>query len=647
MVKRQKEKQYQSARENRSNQQLRSGKNSNSNSNTNHETSEAILPFSHCALTLVPYETPVCNSLGIIFDQNALMKFIFRHKMDPVTGTAVTNYTKDGNYIRLHMDQNEEGKWQCPILTKPFNDRTKVVAIIQRLSKSEEKGSTDCDASKSLKEANVYSYEAYYELNVKPKNYEDLISGQTFHPKNDVIIIYDPNDTEFNRRRSINTFYHILHSNQLNDTSTIDSLSSVNTSNTNVRHSVTATRVMETFRKKQIKDQQEEQKRQQNEDKKRKVDAMLNGNSNMGNTIYFCSRTGQPLQLLASDVTGAQHTIGRGGASSSLTSTAASVSDTNLVRNATDEEITTAQCNVMRNQFKNMKGYVKLHTNYGAITIELHCDIVPRTCINFLGLCRHHKYNDTVFHRLIPKFMIQGGGYNTQQASDGSHTEKHREESSIWGKPFDDEFDHRLQHNSAGIVSMANSGPNTNQQQFFITFQSCSHLDQKHNVFGVVVDGLDILKEWENIPVKKKDCPSTEIKIVRTEILVDPAMKAYEYEQKRIEQLILRRDANANITDGTVMQPMLPLVEQSSIAPPQVGQYLPPHQTPDQLTIAKTDPRNKRIVAVTNTNVDDNRRNSAVKLSTASTTVASTNIDQNKITKNTKPITKFGNFSGW
>ena len=623
MVKRQKEKQYQSARENRTNQQLRSNNNGHGSADTASIPS-SILPFSHCALSLIPFETPVCNSLGIIFDRNALMQFVLRYKMDPVTGAPIANFSKDGNYISLNMDQNEEGTWQCPILTKPFNDRSKVIAVIQSCS-----GGEGHDAATSLKEANVYSYEAYLELNIKPKNYEDFMSGQKFHPKNDVIIIYDPADKEFNRRRNINSFYHILHSKKLNDG--IDSNKDNNDISSNVRYSVTATRVMETLRKKQIKEQEEEQARQQNDDKKRKIDSVIGQRTNMGNTIYYSSQSGQPLTVLASDVTGVEHTVGRGGMSSSLTSTATSVSDTNLIRNATDEEIITAQCNVMRYQFKHKKGYVKLHTNFGPVTIELHCDIAPRTCMNFLGLCRHRKYDETIFHRLIPKFMIQGGGY----ASDGRKANDDREESSIWGSPFDDEYDHRLQHNAIGIVSMANSGPNTNQQQFFITFQSCSHLDKKHSIFGVVVDGLDVVKEWERVPVTKKDFPTTDIKIMSTEVLVDPAHEAYEYEQKRIEKSIrMREKSNPSLTPTEAMIP--PPVKKSSV-PPQVGQYLPQLQ---KVSVESTKPKPSHMDATVSSVVTDRRHDPATKLSTAANTVRSNS-------QSAKPSNNFGNFSGW
>jgi peptidyl-prolyl cis-trans isomerase-like protein 2 len=669
MVKRQKEKQYQSARENRTNQQLRAG-NSNSSSSTtssgcNHPNSTTgngetnrILPFSHCALSLVPYETPICNSMGIIFDQNALMKFILQYKKDPVTGVTVTNLTQDENYIRLVMDQNDEGMWQCPILTKPFHDRSKVVAIIQHEEENESSSSSTTTTTTTWRKANVYSYESYYELNVKTKNYVDLISGRTFHPPRDVIIIYDPHDMEFNRRRNnISSFHHIIQASSSSSPHS-DAIGADNnnmSTTTNVRYSVTATRVMETLRKKQIQDllKEEEQKQQQlqNMDKKRKIDEVSGSSStdsNMGNnTIYYCRRTGKPLAVLASDVTGIQHTIGRGGASSSFTSTATSVSDTNRLREATTEEIITAQCHVLKSStFKNKKGYVKLHTNYGTLTIELHCDIVPRTCMNFLGLCRHDKYNDTIFHRLIPKFMIQGGGSSSKSSSrsNGSipksnelQREEHNGDSSIWGTPFIDEFDSRLRHNGVGIVSMANHGPNTNQQQFFITFQSCDHLDNKHSVFGVVVDGINILKEWEQIPVKKNDCPTSEIKILRTEILEDPTMLAYEYEQKRIEQIIHQRESkqshDKNFHAARKSTTTLP----SSGEPPKVGQYLRPPPKSSSSSSLMSPQKQNTAMATTNVNKknDDDDDDDDV------------NIVPFITNHPPKPTTKFGNFSGW
>ena len=92
---------------------------------------------------------------------------------------------------------------------------------------------------------------------------------------------------------------------------------------------------------------------------------------------------------------------------------------------------------------QKQKGYVRMITSLGDLLLELHCDIAPRTCTNFLGLCQAQKYDNTTFHRLIPNFMIQGG------------SDKSGKDASLWGPAFVDEFDDRLKHNMAGVLSLS------------------------------------------------------------------------------------------------------------------------------------------------------------------------------------------------
>lgn len=107
-------------------------------------------------------------------------------------------------------------------------------------------------------------------------------------------------------------------------------------------------------------------------------------------------------------------------------------------------------------------------------------------------------------------------------------------------------------HKGAGILSMANAGPNTNRRQFFITFKSCDHLNRKHSVFGSVVEGMDVLKQLESIPTDKKDRPLHEIKIIATQIIVNPIKEAEEAERKRIETRqaqVKKKESNTNINN--------------------------------------------------------------------------------------------------
>ena len=123
-------------------------------------------------------------------------------------------------------------------------------------------------------------------------------------------------------------------------------------------------------------------------------------------------------------------------------------------------------------------------TTKGTIRIELFDDKTPRTVGNFEELCEKKYYDGIKFHRVVSDFMVQGG------CPDGNGT-------GGPGYSFDDEFHPDLKHDSPGILSMANRGPNTNGSQFFITHLATPHLDGKHSVFGRVVDGQDVVDAIE------------------------------------------------------------------------------------------------------------------------------------------------------
>jgi len=151
---------------------------------------------------------------------------------------------------------------------------------------------------------------------------------------------------------------------------------------------------------------------------------------------------------------------------------------------------------------------VVLETTQGDIEIKLKNDIAPKTCENFTKLIEKGYYNGLIFHRVIKDFMIQGGD-PTGTGMGGA---------SIWGKPFEDEVTPQAKFDAEGILAMANSGPDTNGSQFFITCAKTPWLNMRHTIFGEVISGLEAVQKIENTPVDSDDRPTTPQKINRAYI---------------------------------------------------------------------------------------------------------------------------------
>jgi peptidyl-prolyl cis-trans isomerase A (cyclophilin A) len=169
--------------------------------------------------------------------------------------------------------------------------------------------------------------------------------------------------------------------------------------------------------------------------------------------------------------------------------------------------------------------YAQFATTEGNFTIQLFEQEAPKTVANFAGLADGSKewtdprtgqkvkrpfYDGLVFHRVIDGFMIQGG-CPLGQGTGGP------------GYKFADEFHPRLRHSKAGILSMANSGPNTNGSQFFVTLGPTPHLDNRHSVFGEVVEGLDVVRRIGSTKTGPRDRPAKDVVIQSLRIERVPA----------------------------------------------------------------------------------------------------------------------------
>ncbi|KAI0699305.1 hypothetical protein C8T65DRAFT_581357 [Cerioporus squamosus] len=149
-----------------------------------------------------------------------------------------------------------------------------------------------------------------------------------------------------------------------------------------------------------------------------------------------------------------------------------------------------------------------IHTTLGDMHLRLFPQYAPKAVENFVGHARSGYYEGVIFHRVIPKFMIQTG----DPLGDGTGG------TSIWDREFEDEFADDLKHDRPYTVSMANAGPNTNGSQFFITTNATPWLDKKHTIFGRVLSGLEVVHAIENVKTNKMDKPYEDIKIINIDV---------------------------------------------------------------------------------------------------------------------------------
>ncbi|KAF9621189.1 hypothetical protein IFM89_016683 [Coptis chinensis] len=388
------------------------------------------------------------------------------------------------------------GEFHCPVLNKAFTEFTHIVAVKTT--------------------GNVFCYEAIKELNIKTKNWKELLTDEPF-TKEDLITIQNPNRLD---SKVLVEFDHVRNRLQLDDEE-LSKMSSDPAYNINVIGDI----------KEMLKELGTEKGKQTAlhggggekaiNERAAALAAVLSARSRIkedskssknGPQAYSIvdaasasvhGRSAAAAKATSSDKTAARITMHMAG---DRTPVNAKMVKSRYTTGAASRSFTsTSYVPVTTNEYEYVKveknpkkkGYVQMHTTHGDLNIELHCDITPRACENFITLCERGYYNGIVFHRNIRNFMIQGG----DPTGTGSGGE------SIWGMPFKDELNSKLVHSGRGVVSMANSGPHTNGSQFFILYKSASHLNFKHTVFGGVVGGLTTLAVMEKVPVDDDDRP--------------------------------------------------------------------------------------------------------------------------------------------
>lgn len=512
--------------------ELYGGKSSNI-TNTNINLNK--LPFNCCSLSFTPFENPFCNKEGFIFDVINILPYVKKYEKDPITGKNL----KTNELLKLNFFKNNDGEYHCPITYKTFSDDTNIIAIRET--------------------GNVYSLEAYKNLNEKENYYKDLVNEVEFNKANvihlktkqkfsdiannyfvlnnqnlELITNKDNSENSIDNNVNITSNYkEILHNYNKNyndkDNEEIvkrkDILKSINS---HCNNTIFTTKILNSQNKELI----DKEIIDYNNNKsiiKDKVIKLINFNDVIMNNIFNLKQkiidnnidykniktcledlydiTSLAKKSLSKDILENLYSklnistftyfyldldnrynlntnLNEGYMSKSTTSTLFNKSN-NYYDNKSKLSIYERRLLVYK-QIKE-EALLSINTNYGVLNIMLYCKQAPKTCENFITLCELNRYNGTLFHRLIKGFVMQGGDYENNDGTGGT---------SIFGNNFEDEFSN-LKHNKRGILSMANSGPNTNNSQFFIIFKEQPHLDKKHTVFGEVVGNISLLDNLE------------------------------------------------------------------------------------------------------------------------------------------------------
>lgn len=432
------------------------------------------LPFDACALSQARWTDPVAAPDGSVYDITHIVPFLRRHKRNPSTGEPLS--AKE--LVPLKWHTNGDGALSCPVSGTVFTDNSKIATIRTT--------------------GNVYSWDAVDSLMLKSKSYRDLLDDSPC-TKGDILVLQDPLDPGWVAAHNVDKFWYVREKIPVDGGEGASSSAAAAVASAGgsggavvsapgvgtIRMNEAARRVLADYQAADIRG--------------------FGGPAAAGAAAADAASSPSAQHVSAYGI----KTAGR--LAASLTSTGVGIVTRNVPAAASEDDRRAARWRGVASLGK--KAFARVTTTAGPLNVELHADLVPRTVDNWLTLAKRGYFDGTTFHRVIRNFMAQTG--------DPSGTGRGGE--SAWGgKALKDEFHPRLSHSERGVLSMANSGPDSNGSQFFVLFKSAAHLDRKHSVFGRLVGGGDTLRAIETAPTGKEDRPLADIRILKVEVFADP-----------------------------------------------------------------------------------------------------------------------------
>lgn len=442
------------------------------------------LPFQYCSLTFTPFSTPVTSLHGYIYDYLHILPYLKKHKTDPCTGKALVskqlvflkitdlNSQNEEEPSKGRKRAREEKRFGDPITRKEFNDHSHIVAVVptkfMSLLKGDEKEKQQDGLTSSRITATVYMYETIKKLNIERGNWTDLVSNETFSEAG-IIELQNP---EKKKAREYENFAHVTEHQQSHPAGKAKAEKGTDSERRNIRTNYTADRIL-------LKAKQQEQS------------------------------SGVPKSLAAF-----------------LRKDDGLTSYTNEEMVKLDVENQT-RWRALRKLKK--KGYAKVLTSLGDLNLELHFDMAPICCENFVRLAKQGYFNGMTFHKLIPYSYIVAG--LPDPSSTGSSYSVYRHKDNPRGYFKDEVNDHKdYLHSTRGVVSMFGEdeqgylSKNKNTSIFMITFKPLEKFNKRCSVFGRVVGGTQTLTDLEcqRIHQDKSNRPVFPIKIEEVRVLVNP-----------------------------------------------------------------------------------------------------------------------------